>query len=335
MRSGLGRLALGCAAGIGVIVALVLVGRDDQNPATHRLDHDALARDYVASGKHFLTRQRLPEAYAAFRDAVRLAPDCADGHRGLAAVAYDQGAVIEAVNHLRKVAELDQADGRPHRMIGHICADLDKREEAVAAYRQALDRSLTPAAEAEVRAELAEQLLRLGDAEAALSMLPAEDNSLQAVAVRAEAIWATDGPGDAINLVESALKTLPDEPRLLSLLGRLHVDEGDYDKAITPLQRALTLDQAELTTLQALATTYERLGQADDAAQMRQRRADVQAALERLTKLTFDADAQPWNAALRDELAQICASLGKDDLAAMWRHAAAQARAASTSDRRR
>jgi tetratricopeptide (TPR) repeat protein len=330
MRSGLGRLALGCAAVIAVIVVVTVVRRDEEAPASHRADHAALARDFVASGKHLLTQQRLPEAYAAFQDAVRLAPDLADGYRGLAAVAYDQGAVIEAVSHLRKVAELDHADGRPHRMIGHICADLDKREEAVAAYRQALDRSLTPMAEAEVRVELAEQLLKLGDADAALAMLPKDAGTAPALAVRAEATWTTAGADEAISLVESALKMLPDEPRLLSLMGRLHVDRGDYDKAVDPLERALALDQAELTTLQALATAQERLGRADDAARVRQRRADVQAALERLTSLTVDADAQPWNAAVREELSRICASLGKNDLAAMWRHAATQARAAAT-----
>jgi len=335
MRTGLGRLALGCAAIIAVIAVLAAVRREAKAPASRRVDHAALARDYVASGRHLLADQRLPEAYAAFKDAVRLAPDLADGHRGLAAVAYDQGAIIEAVGHLRRVAELDPTDGRPHRMIGHICTDLDKREEAVAAYRQALDRSLTAAAEAEVRVELAEQLLRLGDAEAALAMLPQEAGSAQALAVRAEAIWTTAGADDAITLVEAALLSLPDEPRLLSLVGRLHIDRGDYDKAVDPLEKSLALDQAELTTLQALATAYERLGQAADAARIRQRRADVQAALERLTSLTVDADAQPWNAALREELALICASLGKDELAAMWRHAAAQARATVATDRDR
>lgn len=330
MRSGLGRLAVGCAAVIALIVVLAIVRRDEKVPAPHHADHAALARDFVASGKHLLAQQRLPEAFAAFQEAVRLAPDLADGYRGLAAVAYDQGAVIQAVAHLRKVAALDQADGRPHRMIGHICADLDKREEAVAAYRQALERNLTPLAEAEVRVELAEQLLRLGDADAALAMLPKEAGSVQACAVRAEATWTTTGADDAITLVESALEKLTNEPRLLSLLGRLHVDRGEYDKAIAPLEQALALDQAELTSLQALATAQERLGRADEAARVRQRRADVQAALERLTSLTVDADAQPWNAAVREELARICGSLGKDDLATMWRHAAAQARGVTT-----
>lgn len=326
MRSGLGRLAVGCAAVIALIVVLAIVRRDEKVPAPHHTDHAALARDFVASGRHLLAQQRLPEAFAAFQEAVRLTPDLADGYRGLAAVAYDQGAVIQAVAHLRKVAALDQADGRPHRMIGHICADLDKREEAVTAYRQALERNLTPLAEAEVRVELAEQLLRLGDADAALAMLPSAADSVQACAVRAEATWTTIGADDAITLVESALERLPNEPRLLSLLGRLHVDRGDYGKSLAPLEQALALDQAELTSLQALATAHERLGRADEAARFRQRRADVQAALERLTSLTVDADAQPWNAAVREELARICDSLGKNELATMWRHAAAQAR---------
>jgi Flp pilus assembly protein TadD len=337
MRSGLVRLAIGCGVIVGLLVALTSVAPRERPVEHSALDSRAVALDYVASGKHLLTQQRLPEAFAAFTEAVRLAPDLPDAHRGLAAVAYDQGAVIEAVGHLERVANLDPTDGRPHRMIGHICADLDKREDAVAAYREALRRQLTPAAADEVGVELADQLLKLGDAEAALAALPDSlpvgDNGVRAAAIRAEATWTTTGAEEAVTMTEAALQQTPDDPRLLSLLGRLHVDLGNHDKAVDPLVQAADRDQTELTTLQALAIAYERVGRPQDAATTRQRRADVQAALERMTALNIDADAQPWNAAIREELATICESLGKVDLAAMWRHAAAQARVSPIPER--
>lgn len=335
MRSGLGRLVVGVAIVAAGLIWFALKRPEQQRQQPQAAgEPTAIARDYVASGRNLLAQQRLPEAYASFREAVRLAPKEADGYRGLAAAAYDQGAVIEAVGHLERVAELDPTDGRPHRMIGHICADLDKREDAVASFRAALDRNLTPAAAAEVREELAAQLLKLGDAEAALAQLPPRPDvagdSAQSLAVRTEATWTAAGPEAAAELVRQALGTRPDEPRLLSLLGRIEVDLGNYAEAIAPLEQAAALDQTELTTLQALATAHERLGQADAAQRARQQRTEVQEQLERLTSLSVDADAQPWNAAIREELAAICENLGKQRLAAMWRHAAAEARKISS-----
>ena len=321
---------------VGLAAWTVLIGPRDPAPLPAAVQPVAIARDYVRSGRNLLAQQRLPEAYTAFQEAVRLAPDLADGYRGLAAAAYDQGAVIEAVGHLERVAELYPTDGRPFRMIGHICADLDKREDAVTALRKALARSLTPAAERETHEELAEQLLKLGEAEAALAQLPEQakpaDDSIRSLAVRAEATWSTSGPDAAIDVLEEAIPNRPAEPQLLSLLGRLRVDRGDYAEAVAPLEEGVRLDRTDLTTLQALATAYQRLDRSADAERVRRERAEVQKALERLTSLTVDADAQPWNAAIREELAAICESLGKRSLAAMWRHAAAEARKITPAD---
>lgn len=115
----------------------------------------------VARGRTLLEMQRLADAYDCFTAAVRLDPAAADGHRGLAAVAYDQGSLMQAVTHLEHAAAIDPADGRPWRMIGHICRDLDHHERAVSSYREALGRELAPATRAEVRVELAEELLAL------------------------------------------------------------------------------------------------------------------------------------------------------------------------------
>jgi Tfp pilus assembly protein PilF len=180
------------AAACGLWLATTTISRVSPPAEEPRAAAGAL----VARGRTLLEAQRLAAAHDCFAEAVRLDPAAADGHRGLAAVAYDQGSLMQAVTHLEHAAALDPDDGRPWRMIGHICRDLDHHERAVSSYREALGRELAPAARSEVRAELA---------------------------------------------------------------GR-------------------------------------------------------------------EADADAWNASIRDELAATCEELGRHDLAAMWRHAAAQAR---------
>ena len=150
--------------------------------------------------------------------------------------------------------------------------------------------------------------------------------SLANVTCRAEAIWITEGPEAALRMVAAAAERFPEDPGLLGLQGRLLVDQGQWQEAVAPLERASALDPHDLATLQALTTACKRLGRTDDAARTHARREAIQAALERLNTLGREANADAWNASVRDELAATCEELGRHDLAAMWRHAAAQAR---------
>lgn len=320
---------LGIAAAALLIVGIVVMARQTERHRRQRPETEpataaeATARDLVATGRRLLEERRLREADAAFRAAADADADLADAHRGLAAVAYDQGALLRAVDHLNEVARIDPQDGRPHRMIGTIWADLDRREEAVAAYRTALDRTLSPAARAEVNEELAEQLLELGEAAAALEALPSEAASPLAAAVRAEATWAVAGSEAALAPAVAAMKAHPRSARLAGLVGRLHVDRGAWEEAAEALVAALRIDHSDLEALQALASAYERLGRTAAAASVRERRDQAQKAFERLTALTRDANDRPWDPAVRLELAATCDALGKPDLAAMWRESAA------------
>jgi len=322
------RLAAGglIAAACGLWLTTTVISRVSPPTGEPR----AVAGALVAQGRTLLEAQRLAAAYDCFAEAVRLDPAAADGHRGLAAVAYDQGSLIQAVTHLEHAAALDPGDGRPWRMIGHICRDLDHHERAVASYREALGRELAPATRAEVRVELAEELLALGDAAGTLAELPDDTTGgpepLATVMCRAEAIWITEGPEAAYRIVAAAADRFPDDAGLLGLRGRLLVDQGQWQAAVVPLERAAALDPHDLATLQALATACERLGRTDDATRTRGRREAIQAALERLNTLGREANADAWNASVREELAATCEELGRHDLAAMWRHAAAQAR---------
>lgn len=276
----------------------------------------------LAVGRVLLAAGRLREADAVFRTALVADPGLVDAHRGLAAVAYDQGALIQAVSHLQNVARLDPADGRPHRMIGIICGDLDRREEAVAAYRAALTRALTPAASAEVREELAEQLLRLGLTTEAVETLPADAGSARAEAIRIEAAWSLDGADAAADRATAAAIRHPESTDILTLLGRLRAERGDWESAAAALQEAVRLAPGNILALTALATTLRRLDRPDEADESERRHANATAALERLTTLTRVADERPWDPAVRLEAATFCEALGRHDLARMWRQAA-------------
>ncbi len=298
-------------------------------------DKGALKREAVAlAGQCLLQLQNLPEAERAFQFVLSEQPDQIDGHRGLAAVYYDQGALLKCLHHLDEVARLDPTDARPHRMMGLIHADLEDRSRAVECYRAALGRTLSPGAAREVRVELAEQLVKLGQPAAALEALgpTAVTDTPRQVAVRAEADWSLGKSVDATWTLDAALATHPDALPLLRLRGKLHADAGEWEKAAPVLERAVKGDATDMPSLHQLAMVYDRLKRPDDADRIRKQHQTTKDALEALTMLNREADARPWDAAVRIKLADVCDRLGNQQLAAMWRRAAqaSNARAGST-----
>lgn len=288
-------------------------------------DKGPLRREAAAlAGQCLLQLQNLPEAERAFRFVLSEQPDNIDGHRGLAAVYYDQGALLKSLHHLAEVARLDPADGRPHRMMGLIHADLEARTEAVECYRAALARSLSPAAAGEVREELAEQLVKLGQPAAALEALgaPTAPESERVTAIRAEADWLLGRKAEASARLDVALRDHPDSMPLLRLRGKMDTEAGEWEKAAAALERAVKADATDLTSLHYLAMAYDRLKRTADADRVRRQHQTAKDGLEALTLLNREADDRPWDRTVRLKLAEVCDRLGKTQLAAMWRRAA-------------
>jgi Flp pilus assembly protein TadD len=278
----------------------------------------------VLAGQCLLHLQNVPEAERAFRFVLSEEPENVDGHRGLVAVYYDQGALLKCLYHLGEVARLDPSDARPHRMMGLIHADLDRRAEAVECYRESLRRGLSGKAATEAREELAEQLLKLGQPAAALEALgpAAESESPRAIAFRAEAEWALGRVSDATTRLDTALPKHPKSLHLLRLRGQLHVAAGEWEKAVAVLNRAIEVDGSDLTSLHQLSVAYDRLKRPADAETKRREHESVKKDLLALTDLNREADAKPWDPAVRVKLAEVCDRLGKKELAKMWRRSA-------------
>jgi hypothetical protein len=64
------------------------------------------------------------------------------------------------------------------------------------------------------------------------------------------------------------------------------------------------------------------LDRTEDAAAQRARLDESQSLVHELSTLSGEAEAKPWDAAVRLRLADVCDKLNKAELAAMWRRAA-------------
>jgi tetratricopeptide (TPR) repeat protein len=254
-------------------------------------------------------------------------PEHADAHRALAAIYYDQGALMRSVHHLEEVARLDPQDGRPHRLMGLIYNNLNQPAQAVPCYEEALRRTLPSRMAQEARIELAECLVKQSRYAEALRTLEGCDGPTgqlaEVLALRGDCLRGLGQTAQANVLLDSALEAHPRSPELLRLRARLYRESGATSREADLLARAVEIDRHDYTSRYQLAHAYEGLGRAADAAEQRRLAEQTKGLLAELAQLQEEALGKPWDAAVRKRLAEICQKLDKPDEARRWLAAAA------------
>jgi protein O-GlcNAc transferase len=80
----------------------------------------------------------LPEALQEVQEAIRLSPECAEFHRGLASVLLRQGRDDEAAEVLREALRLDPTDLMTYSELGIILERTGRVDEAIVRYQEGL-----------------------------------------------------------------------------------------------------------------------------------------------------------------------------------------------------
>jgi tetratricopeptide (TPR) repeat protein len=279
------------------------------------------------SGQCFLELGNLAEAHRVFTFVLDQQPEQIDAHRGLAAIAYDLGHIPTAIRHLETVARLDPSDARPHRQLGLIYADLGEHEKAAEAYHVSLRRGIDGQPRAEVYFELAQVLLHLARFSEAVDILDQARTGGEEppwlVAIRAEAYRGLGRRDEAIALLERAIALYPDGGALYRIRGQLHLDDNNPTAAVQCLERAAELSPWAYQPQYLLSQAYAAAGRPDDAARTARKVDELRREYTLLSDLTREAMNKPGDATVRRRLAEVCERLGKPELAAMWRAAAA------------
>jgi tetratricopeptide (TPR) repeat protein len=291
------------------------------------------------NGKCALFLKQPFDAERAFKFVLQANPDSIEAHRGLEALYYDQGAVLPAIAHAMRVGELDPQDGRPYRHMGRIYEEVGQPAEAVRCLHEALRRNLHGQNSASVRKELAECLVRLARYEQALEILkdldPPPDDAAAVLALRAESLRGLGRKTEALALLDEGLKTYSRSLEILRLRAKIYLEDNDATGAVKLLERAVVVDSYDYETRYQLDKAYRLLEKKVEAAEQNRRAEELKALLEEEAKLTIQASQEPWNAAVRLRLAEICEKLGKPDLVKMWRKAAEACPSAATTPKPR
>lgn len=295
--------------------AVETIGRATGNPETR-------AAAFSLAGEAFYKLHRPGDARQALTEAVRLSPEDVAARRWLASADYDLGLMPEALTHLRKVAELAPDDPRPDRLAGLIQKDFENYGEAVAPYRESLRRDPNRADADEVRAELAECLIKLLRPDEALEALAPAKDTATVLTLRGEAERAKGDAEASRRLFLRALEQDPNHARALTLLGTTETEAGSTADAIGHLEKAARLEPADFEVRYKLAQALRLAGRAADAEREDRRATELRELRTRFTDLHDRAMKAPTDAQVRCDLGKVALELGRDDLAAMWFEAA-------------
>jgi Tfp pilus assembly protein PilF len=311
-----------------------LLVRNRVNPALNELNQinpdnrEIRFQAAVAFGLGLLARNQPQKAEQLLLYVVSEDPEHVDAHRGLATIYFDQGAKALAVQHARLWARLAPDDGHAHWMLGTIYADYgDSNAWAIASFREALSRKLSPKVVDKVREELAEVLVKQTDYAQALQVVdefsPERRERQKAFEIRVECLWNLSAHEELRSLMERALSNFPHSLSLLRLRGQMYLTDDNPKGAVSVLKRALEIDRYDTGSRYLLAQAYETLGQRSLATEQQQLMEQARERFSEMSKLSDEAITQPWNGAVRLRLAEVCDKFERHDEAAMWRKAAA------------
>lgn len=279
------------------------------------------ALDFTAQALYGLGRLR--EAEQLLNDLLDENPQHVRATRLLAALAYDLGAMDGALRMLERLAELAPDDFSPHRLTGQIHLDFERYPQAIEAYQAALQRPIPEPIQREVRVQLAKALVRHRDYAAALATLRDFNDDPTSLALQAESAWGLGDQNQTERFLTEARMLDPEDRDVLWLTARLAFDRQQWAAAFEALTALLKLFPHDYEARYQLVLTLLRLGQEEQAQAERQRMDQDRQRFEKLTELSRQANENPFDPAVRRELAALCRELSKHDLAATWESAAA------------
>ena len=246
-----------------------------------------------------------------------------DSYRLLAAAYYDIGAMVQAIDTLKVVAEQQPDDYRPHYMEASILHDFERFEDATLAYEQAAKRlPQNSPASTEILVGWGECLVRLRRHLEALDILQPAANTLEAEVQRAVALFALRKPEAALKSAEFALTQRPLHPEAAAVASQCYEQNGEIDRGIKLLEQAADSHPHELELHLRLAEMLSAVGKTKDALKHRKIAASIS---EHRRDFSHKQQALVHNdndANLRFEIAQLAEQLGKIEIARSWLRAA-------------
>lgn len=269
---------------------------------------------------------RLADAEVLLQGLVKEQPDHAEAHRWLAIIYYDLGAFGPAIESSKRVVDLSPHDYRPHRLIGLMYHDFEQDSDAVSHYHSALELSPPQSVKEEMFGELAESLVNLRRYDEVQEVVRQAAPTAVLCVLAGQAAWSMGQTDEARQFLSQAYGLDANERRLFLLDAQMRTAAGDIPAALTVLRKGAVQHPHDAETRYRLALALRELGFDEESETEMAHWRKAKDLATKLTELNVKAVHDPRDPVVREELAEICTILGKDEMAAMWRRAAAACR---------
>lgn len=286
------------------------------------MDNEVRELSLLYVGEALYTLTRLAEAQQVLQLLRTEFPHNLDARRWLGVIYYDIGAYDAAISEMEAVAESAPEDYRPHYLLGVMYQDFEVEEDAIAQFRMALERQPPQVTANKISTDLATVLISNRQYEEALKILESLPKESQTLQLRAKIYWNQGLAEQARNALAAAEADSPLTADGLHLQATIAEDEGNIDEAIAILEQLLKDFPDRLESRYQLAMTLQQDGQEDRAAKELKVWEQNREVADQLIQLNLQAVSDPYDAEVRDQLAELCEQLGRTQLADMWRRAA-------------
>lgn len=282
-------------------------------------------------GEAFVGLGQLGQAEVCLREAVREFPNNEHAVRLLAIVYHDLGAMQPALQKLEQLAKLAPNDYRVPRMCGSIYLDFEQYDSCVNHLRHALQLNPPNEVRTEIVVEMARALrkqLKHAEALNELYLIDPTAESLGEIALNQIGQGDLKGAAESLQRGKQAGRV---SPQLLEAESEILYEKKQYGPALTVLRRLLAAQPHDHGIQYKIALALKETGATDDATAAMKRFEEMTTLRKQLTELNDKANANPYDEAIRLQLAEVCDKLGRKDLAQGWRDAAKAARESGRS----
>ncbi len=277
------------------------------------------------AGAAFAQLGEVRTARSALERALKLQPKQADAARLAASLSLGTGDAVRGLNYLKLVTELEPQDAGVWELMGRVRHDLGEFGLSADAFAASLERKPD---QPEIVVALINELLQAGRADEATRWLePAlKSNPNDAKLMGLAARQARDlGEADrGLSLAESTLAIDPNNFDALIVRAKTSVQAGNAQAAVKDLERAITQQPNDLRALQLLGQAESLAGLDDRSrATMSKHQAAQQRGLK-MTDLMKQITNTPDDATLRVALGRLANEAGQVELAHQCYQAALQ-----------
>ncbi|MEQ9406958.1 MAG: tetratricopeptide repeat protein [Fuerstiella sp.] len=312
---------------LAVLDAVLFLRGGQPQQALQRLspiteDNPVRELSLLYAGEALYTLKRLGEAQQVFQLLRSEFPENVDARRWLGAIYYDLGAYDAAIQEMQAVADEAPDDYRPYHLLGIMYQDFESYEEAARYFRLALDRNPPADRATLISTDLARVLVANRQYPEALQVLESQPESVATLELRATSCWSQGQEEEARQLLQRAEESGDLSPGGRQLKAELAEAAGELQESITILTQLLKEHPDRLAARYQLSLALQQSDMPDLAAEQRQQWEQQRDLANELIQLNLKAVSDPYDAEVRDKLADLSRQLGKTGLADMWQQAA-------------